>query len=253
MTNSFPWVQAMAPSILDDGEVHVWRGFLDISPEAMQRIAVTLNAAEKERAERFLVPRAGERFVAARGILRQLLGMYLQADPDKVEMRYGPQGKPSLSGTHHSKICFSVSHSQEMGLFAFANGHEVGVDIEAIKPDFAGMQIASHFFSEEEIAGLAKLPPKIANEAFFGCWTRKEAYVKARGQGLSMPLRSFTVKFADGEQVLLDEGGAPWSCYSVEAAPGFAGAVVAAGENWGPKFYQWSGGLEIGASSLLIK
>jgi 4'-phosphopantetheinyl transferase len=252
MANSLPWVQAIAPATLGDGELHVWRAFLDLSPEALQRMAVTLNASEKERAERFLVARARERFVAARGILRQLLGMYVEVEPDKVEMRYGPQGKPSLSEIHHSQMCFSVSHSQEMGLFAFANGRKVGVDIEAIKADFGGMQIASHFFSEEESAELAKLPPRIANEAFFGCWTKKEAYVKARGQGLSIPLRSFTVKFTDGEQVLRDEGGAPWSCYSLEVAPRFAGAVVAAGENWRSKLYEWSGGLEIEASSLLI-
>src|SRR5260221_9930127 len=97
------------------------------------------------------------------------------------------------------------------------------------------MEIASHFFSEEEIAGLAKLPPKLADEAFFGYWTRKEAYVKAHGGGLSIPLRGFTVSVAESEQLLRDDAGARWSCYALEPAPGFAGAVVAAGGKWGLK------------------
>jgi len=94
------------------------------------------------------------------------------------------------------------------------------------------MEIASHFFSEEEIATLAKLPPEVQVSAFFSCWTKKEAYVKARGQGLSIPLRSFTVSFTDSKQLLKDEQGAVWSCFGLEPAPGFLGAVVVAGENW---------------------
>jgi 4'-phosphopantetheinyl transferase len=131
-----------------------------------------------------------------------------------------------------------------MGLFAFAKGHEIGVDIEWIKPNFKGMQIASHFFSSDEVSALAKLPPELTAEAFFGCWTRKEAYVKARGQGLSIPLQSFTVNFTDREQLLRDETGAPWSCYALEPMPGFAGAVVAEGENWSLKYWEWSAGIE---------
>jgi 4'-phosphopantetheinyl transferase len=131
-----------------------------------------------------------------------------------------------------------------MGLFAFARDGEVGVDIEQVKPDFKGMEIAAHFFSSEEIAALAKLPPELGVEAFFGCWTRKEAYVKARGQGLSIPLRSFTVSFADSKQLLRDETGAAWSCCALEPARGFAGAVVVAGENWSLKCREWPAGVD---------
>src|SRR5258706_5298326 len=120
-----------------------------------------------------------------------------------------------------------------MALFGFASGYEVGVDIEQIKANFKGMEIASHFFSSEEIAALAKLPPELAVDAFFECWTRKEAYVKARGQGLSIPLRSFTVDFTGSKQVLQDERGALWSCCALEPGPGFAGALVAAGPKCG--------------------
>jgi 4'-phosphopantetheinyl transferase len=244
MANSLPWTSALRPLALAQHELHVWRSALDVAPALTYRLESTLNADEKERADKFLVPQARERFVASRGILRQLLATYLEIEPEKVEFVYGLQGKPMLSSVHDSKVCFSVSHSREMGLFTFASDGEVGVDIEQVKPDFNGMEIASHFFSSEEIAALAKLPPELRVEAFFGCWTRKEAYVKARGQGLGIPLRSFTVSFADSNQLLRDETGVAWSCYALEPAPGFAGAVVAVGENWSLKCWQWSAAAE---------
>ena len=253
MGNSLPWVRAATPLTLADKELHVWRASLDLPPALLQRLAKTLRANENERAGKFLIARARERFVAARGILRQMSGMYLGLDPDKIDFRYGPQGKPSLLATHESKVSFSVSHSQAMGLFAFCGGGEVGVDIEEVKADFKGMQIASHFFSEIEIDKLAKLPPELVNEAFFECWTGKEAYVKARGEGLSLPLRNFTIRFSDREQVLRDETGRRWSCYALEPARGFAGAVVAEGEGWSLSYYDWPAGVETETSAALPK
>jgi 4'-phosphopantetheinyl transferase len=242
MVNSLPWTFAPPLPALGQHELHVWRASLDTPPAILGRLESTLNAGEKERAEKFLVPQARERFVAGRGILRELVATYLEIEPQKVEFMYGPQGKPSLSTVHNSKVCFSVSHSREMALFAFAMDGEVGVDIEQVKPDFKGMEIAAHFFSSEEIAALAELAPELGAEAFFGCWTRKEAYVKARGQGLSIPLRGFTVSFADSKQLLRDETGAAWSCCALKPARGFAGAVVVAGENWSLKCGEWSAG-----------
>lgn len=244
MANSLPWMSAPTPPALAEHELHVWRASLDVPPLLLRKLESALKADEKERAEKFVVPQARERFIAARGILRELLATYLEIDPANVALEYGSQGKPSLSSAHKSKICFSVSHSLGMALFAFASGYEVGVDIEQIKANFKGMEIASHFFSSEEIAALAKLRPELAVDAFFGCWTRKEAYVKARGQGLSIPLRSFTVNFALSKQLLPDERGALWSCCALEPAPGFAGAVVAAGENWSLKHWEWSTGVD---------
>ena len=244
MVNSLPWSPTRTSPALAQHELHVWRASIDVPSLLLRRFESTLHANEKERAEKFLVPQGRERFVAARGILRELLATYLEIDPEKVDLQYGPQGKPSLSAAHKSQICFSVSHSQGMGVFAFARGCEVGVDVEQIRANFKGMEIASHFFSSEEIAALAKLPPELATEAFFGCWTRKEAYVKARGQGLSIPLRSFTVRFEDSQQLLRDEEGAPWNCYGLGPAAGFAGAVVAKGENWSLKYWEWSAGIE---------
>ena len=251
MGNSSSWFPAVIAPMLPDNELHVWRARLDLSKAVRVRLQSTLNSDERERAGRFLIPEACERFVAARGILRELLGAYLDIQGEKVALTYGPAGKPSLSPTHESRICFNVSHSNGMGLFAFANNHEIGADIEYVKEDFRGMEIASRFFSQHEIAALAKLPPNTRDQAFFGCWTRKEAYVKAHGQGLSIPLGSFTVEFAKSHQVLQDEGGGRWSCYSLEAAPGFAAAVVAEGENWTVKCWEWSTGVRSAAAPLV--
>lgn len=253
MDNSLPWVGAATPLALADKELHVWRACLDLSPALLQSTAGTLNANESERAAKFSVPRARERFTAGRGILRQLLGIYLGLDPEEVEFRYGPQGKPALSAAHNSEVCFSVSHSQGMGLFALARGADVGVDIEEVKADFKGMEIAFHFFSEDEISELGKLPPGLVDKAFFECWTGKEAYVKARGEGLSLPLRTFSLRFVNREQILRDETGRRWSCYALEPAAGFAGAVVAAGEGWTLKYYDWAAWHEIKASASLPK
>src|ERR1700680_1225742 len=242
MVNSLPWVPAATPPTLVDNELHVWRASLDLSSAVRERLQSTLNPEEKKRVEKLLIEKAREHFVAARGILRELLSLYLGVHPEKIAFSYGPEGKPSLSPAHNSKISFNVSHSNGMGLFVFANDREIGTDIEYVKPDFRGMEIASKFFSEGESAALAKLPPGERDEAFFGCWTKKEAYVKAHGQGLSIPLDSFTVEFSKSKQVLRDEAGAHWSCYALEAAPGYAGAVVAAGENWTVKCWEWSAG-----------
>ena len=231
MATSLPWLPAAKPAAFAEKELHVWRASLNLAPEKLKRLEAVLNAEEKARAEKFLVPRARESFVAARGILRELLGAYLGIDADQVTFRYRAQGKPFLAPTHDSPLSFNASHSHGMGLFAFGESAEIGVDIEQVRADFKGTEIASRFFSKQEIAALKQLTPEAATEAFFGCWTRKEAYVKAHGEGLSIPLRSFTVSF-DAPQQVLQADGAAWSCHALQPAAGFAGAIVARGENW---------------------
>ena len=115
MANTLPRTRVAKRPALADDELHVWRASLDLFPELLHRVENTLNANEKERAGRFLVPQGRERFLAGRGILRDLLGMYLEIDPAKVELCYGPQGKPSLSSAHNSKICFSALVCRELG------------------------------------------------------------------------------------------------------------------------------------------
>jgi 4'-phosphopantetheinyl transferase len=251
MGNSPSWFPAAIPPALPDSELHVWRARLDLPVAVHQRLRGTLNSDEKRRADKFLIPEACERFIAARGILRELLGAYLGLPPQRISLIYGPQGKPFLSLEHNSNIRFNVSHSHGIGLFAFANNREIGADLEYVKKDFRGMEIASHFFSQDEVVALTKLPATATDKAFFGCWTRKEAYVKAHGQGLSIPLGSFTIDFVENKQVLRDDAGERWSCYGLEVAPGFAGAVVAEGESWSLKYWEWSPGIKNEALPLV--
>src|SRR5260370_16603622 len=146
MVASFEWSPIATVPVVAESELHVWGGWLDWCGAMLSRLENTLTTQEKKRAERFLVPHARDRFVVARGILRELLGAYLGLDAAKVMLSYGPRGKPFLSAEHNSRICFSVSHSREMGLFVFTSGQEVGVDIEHIKPSFRVMSFTSPFF-----------------------------------------------------------------------------------------------------------
>ncbi len=243
MAIAAPWFPESERLALSRGELHVWHGSLDL-PEAFHcDLEAQLTPEEHQRAAKFLTSQAREHFVAARGILRQLLGAYLGISAEEVALRYGPQGKPSLAPGHDSRIRFNASHSGGMGMLVFAQEHEVGADLEHTRADVEGMEIAARFFSQEEKAELAKLPPELRNEAFFRCWTRKEAYVKARGEGMGIPLESFTVRFADDhEQQVIDETGRRWSCYGIELPRGFTGAVVAAGQSWRLRQREWRPG-----------
>jgi 4'-phosphopantetheinyl transferase len=249
MISSVPWLRATTHPTLAEGELHVWRASLQVEPAVLTQFERHLNEVEVERAGKFLVPRAREYFVGARGFLRKLLGAYLMLEPGGVNFLYGPQGKPQLSTDHTSRLCFNVSHSDDVALFAFAIANEVGVDIERVRPDFGGMEIASHFFSEKEVVALREIPSHLADKAFFQVWTQKEAYVKAHGGGLSIPLRDFTVDFTRSEQVLGDITEAPWTCYALEPARGFAGAVVIEGEGQKLSCFEWGGANFRGSTS----
>jgi 4'-phosphopantetheinyl transferase len=243
------WFPAAKPPVLADHELHVWRATLDASSPRREQLQETLNSDEKRRAEKILVSGAREHFLVARGMLRELLGAYLGIGAAEVSFDYGAQGKPALSAKHNSEIRFNISHSHGAGLFVFAKNHDVGADIEYVRRDVRGSEIASHFFSAEEVARLSKLPPQLADEAFFGCWTRKEAYVKAHGEGLGIPLRSFSVEFTESKQILEDDAGVRWSCYALNVAPSFAAAVVAEGEHWNVKYCEWPGAKTVPASN----
>lgn len=252
MSNSLLWLPTTIPPTLAENELHVWRASLDVCSAAYDRMERFLSGDERERAAKFKVPGAHRRYVAARGILRELLSGYLKLEATEIDLHYGPQGKPFLSPAHSSDISFNASHSNGVGLFAIARSGEIGADVEQVKVNFKGMEIASRFFSESEVEELAGLPPKEAEEAFFRCWTKKEAYVKAHGMGLGMPLRSFAVRFNEDEQSLRDMEGKTWSCYAVRPAAGYVGAIVAQGEEWTLKYCEWPTEADTSGTSELV-
>jgi 4'-phosphopantetheinyl transferase len=231
---------------LQDDEVHVWKASLKPEGSSVQSLRLTLSPDERARAGRFYFQKDREHFVVARGLLRVILGRYLNREPGQLQFRYNPYGKPALvNHTGKSEICFNVSHSQELALYAITRGREIGVDIERIRPDMVEDQIAERFFSPREVRALRSLPPSSQPVGFFNCWTRKEAYIKARGKGLSFPLDQFDVSLAPGEPTALlhvsadPEEPSRWSLRELAPGSGYAGAVIAEGQDWRLHCWQW--------------
>lgn len=234
MTSSTAWFPAPQRLILAPRELHLWRARCDEGLHALQHYQELLSADERQRAGRFAIEGARRDFIVSRGMLRELLAAYLNVQPTDIVLRNGIHGKPHITmDDSESMIRFNVSHSKGFVVFAFSLRAEVGVDVEQIRKEFPDREIAERFFSEEEVAALGKLPPERSSGAFFTCWTRKEAYVKARGGGLQIPLRSFSVGLGENEeQQVVDERGEEWSIYPFEPATGFAAAAAVEGGDW---------------------
>ena len=241
-----PWRDPPETLVLGGDEVQVWRAALDQTPSEIQRFLRTLAADEPARAKRFYFDRDRNHFIVARGVLRAILGGYLNQAPECISFGYSSHGKPALAGEpDRNTIRFNVSHSQGIALFAVTRGREVGVDLERIRSDVEVAEIAERFFSQRELATLRALPTGAQREAFFRCWTRKEAYIKARGEGLSLPLDQFDVSLAPGEPAALlgtrpDPAEASrWSLQELNPGPGFAAALAVAGPGWRLTCWQW--------------
>ncbi|MCA1621650.1 MAG: 4'-phosphopantetheinyl transferase superfamily protein [Acidobacteria bacterium] len=240
------WAAAPLRPAPPAAEVHVWRAPLVQGPAALGALAETLSPDEWRRAERFHFRRDRESFVAARGALRDILGRYLGVRPELIRFTQNEFGKPALGGAEAGgPLRFNLSHAHETALVAVACGREVGVDVEFVREDCAGLDIAERFFSGGEVAALRGLPPGQRTRAFFDCWTRKEAYIKARGEGLSMPLKKFAVSLAPGEPAaLLWAEDDPlevsrWSLAELDPGPGYVGALASEGAQAGHQCWQW--------------
>lgn len=234
--------------VLAPSEVHVWLASLEQPLECVQQLRTTLSADEETRATRFYFERDRRHFIVARGILRALLACYLEAPATTLRFAYNEYGKPTLQyPEQRPALCFNLSHSHELALYAFAYARVIGVDIEYMRPLAIGeyLELAQHFFSPDECATLGALPESARQQAFFNCWTRKESYIKARGSGLSIPLDSFDVSLAPGEPAaLLASRDAPhtvtdWSLRALTVPPDYAAALMAEGHDWRVHYYHW--------------
>jgi 4'-phosphopantetheinyl transferase len=222
-------------------EIHVWRVRLDCSQSILECLESSLAPNERDRADRFFFLRDRNAFVATRGILRRLLAKYLQRRPADIEFVNHVHGKPFLaSRTRDKPLEFNVSHSHGLALLAFSVGRRVGVDVELVRQDIASEEIAERFFAAREIAELNLLPPTLRAEGFFLCWTRKEAYVKALGNGLQMPLTSFCVSLTPSQPESLEStDSSRWTLQSLCPAPGYVGALVGEGKDWQVRLWDW--------------
>lgn len=241
------WQPPSTLPYLADDEVHVWCAALTQPSEQVLQLAQTLSPDEAERAQRFVFDHDREYYIVGRGFLRHILAHYRQTDPAGIKFNYGPQGKPGLAPTLNSDIQFNLSHSGSLVLYAITRRHTIGVDIEAVRPLDDMAQIAKRFFSPVEAATLLKLPLEEQPEGFFNCWTRKEAFIKASGKGLSQPLDEFDVTLAPGQPARLlrvqDDSQAPykWSLTHLIPATGYVAALAVAGQMTKIFCRQWAG------------
>lgn len=240
------WAVPPKDLTLTDDHVHVWRASLDQPADEIERLQSLLSPDEQERADRFHFSIHRDRFIVARGVLRSLLGRYLNLNPQAIGFVYSEKGKPSLAPEHNDpSLQFNLSHSQTLALYAIARNRAVGIDVEEIRDNYPHEKIASQFFSAEEVAVLQQLPPELKPQAFFNCWTRKEAYIKATGTGLSLPLDQFSVSLIPGEPAqLLQISGNPeevkrWRLQEIRPGLGYAGAIAVSGHGWQAQFWQW--------------
>lgn len=222
------WTEAPQSPSLEAGTVHVWRISLDQQDETLERFRRTLEPEELDRAGRFHFEKHRRHFVVARGFLRSVVARYLETQPELLRFAYGEYGKPALASEH--VLRFNLSHSHEVALLAVALDAELGVDVEHIRADFASEDIARRFFSRAEVEVFNALPREEQVAAFFRCWTRKEAYIKAIGKGLSQALDEFDVTLGPGASAELlraaDDDASRWVLRDVDVGEGYAAALM---------------------------
>ena len=227
--------------------MHLWHIPLALDDASVLLRRPLLSPDEIQRADRFHFSRDRVRFVSAHAALREILAQYVNSPPQELVFVTGARGKPAPASTWKScQIEFNLSHSGDFALLAVTWRLVLGVDIERIDPEFASEEIAERFFSASEVAILRSVPRPAQAEAFFSCWAGKEAYIKALGEGLSIPLDSFAVAF--GQEVsamLLHVDGHPdevsrWSLYDLEAPEGFKAALLIEGKGHHLLQRQWT-------------
>ena len=216
------------PALAAD-DVHVWLARLDLSGGPGSANFAVLSSVEQERARSMAAPPA-RRFVAARALLRRLLGAYIPCSPPQVEIELGPHGKPFLAGSHsNANIQFNLAHSTDLAAVAISRS-PVGVDIEGLRDLSDPDALAARFFAPSELSILKRSPAQHQKQTFFSIWTCKEAYVKALGSGISHGLASFGVDInTRSDAVLIHSNGVhdpSWTLKQLDLGPNLAGAVA---------------------------
>ena len=188
------WQQPPKNLAISSQEIHVWRANLDLASEQIADLTQTLSPDEIDRANRFRFPIHKNRFIAARGRLRQILGRYLQIAPQEVEFAYSDRGKPFLK---QQQLQFNVSHTEDIALYAFTPQQVIGIDLEYLGKETEYKQIAQRFFTPAEAELINNAKPPDCKRLFYHLWTVKEAYLKAIGSGLVGGLDNLEVEVAN--------------------------------------------------------
>ena len=229
--SSREWQHSINLPTLDKDRVHLWRARLDLNDSEVDRLASVLSSDEVARANRFRFARHRRRFIVARGILRQLLGNYLNIEPKDLQFDYGDRGKPLLKSNQSESLQFNLSHSHEYALYGFTYHHLIGVDLEFLRESDC-MKIARRFFSDEEYELLIRANEDARAKLFFQLWTAKEAYLKAIGTGLADSLADVNLAIDEvlSPRLLAIKGdklaAAKWSLYSCIPATGYIASIA---------------------------
>jgi len=236
--DSFVSAQTMLP---DTNSVYVWSIPLNQNPDRLPEMKDLLSADERARADRFHFEKDRNQFIESRAALRLVLSRSLNVAPKELTFSSGSHGKPALAnGLSHNGLRFNLSRRDGLALIGLAYDREIGVDLELIRPDVPVFEIGEVSFSESELASLRNLPENLRTAGFYNCWTRKEAYVKARGEGLSFPLKQFDVSLTPGEPATLISVREPssgvdvaevdrWTLHDLPVGNGYAGALCCEG------------------------
>ena len=240
------WQEPPVTLEMAEDEVHLWLATLKRSPDEVDEFRQLLSHDEKARADRFHFTQDKIYYTVGRGLLRRLLSRYVQIEPTQLQFGYNQYGKPHLSltppgiaGQPLQLLSFNLSHSGELALYGFSWRRAIGVDIEFMGRELEFLSIAKNFFSPAEIQVLNRqTSAQTVATAFYNCWTRKEAYIKAHGMGLSLPLDSFDVTLAPGEaaQLLATRPDASealkWNLHDLVVPEGYAAALATEGDEW---------------------
>jgi len=226
---------------VDGSTAHVW--WVNLSNElAVNQCFNILSEDEKERAAKFRFEKDRQHFIIARGVLRQILSLYLSEKPDAIQFEYGKNGKPFFP---KNTLQFNLSHAGEIALIALTKNNIIGIDVEVINRKIEVEQVAQHFFAKGEFDRLMSLPKTQIYEAFFNCWTRKEAFIKATGDGLSFPLDQFEVSVKPNEKAELlatyfnEKEREKWSLFDLKMKEGYKAALAVRGKVEEIKCFEW--------------
>jgi 4'-phosphopantetheinyl transferase len=241
------WSPAPKDLTLADNEVHVWRAQLELPLSQVQELRGILTDDELDRANRFSFEIDRQRFIAARATLRSILSRYITIYPSHLRFYYNQYGKPFLAPEFSAYLLnFNLSHSGSMVLYVITRNMEIGVDVERVRSDFEYEEIAERFFSANEVAVLHTIPTEKKLEAFYNYWTCKEAYIKAHGKGLSLPLDSFDVSFAPWEPSILlitkdePQESSHWTLLDLKSGLGYVGALAVKGIGCRFRYWEWN-------------
>lgn len=232
--------QAPADLDLAADDVHVWLARTVDIRNIVVSCANLLSAPEQARAEKFKFARDRNLFVAAHVALRSILARYLKQSAAEIDFATGPNGKPLLAAGSRRPLRFNLSHSGDLAMIAVASRREVGVDVELIKQSFAFDEIAERFFTAREVAALRALPSRVRCQAFYKCWTSKEAFLKAKGTGLSGELDEVEINLDENGQVRIAAFTRGWSLTEINTGQDYAAALASEGEPAITHLYRWT-------------